>query len=332
MQTGSLGRSGLPVTRIGIGMAALGRPGYINLGHADDLKHDYDEVSMEQHAHDVLDAAYDAGIRYYDVARSYGLAEQFLASWLDKRQFLPGDISVGSKWGYKYTARWQVEADVHEVKEHSLPNLQKQWGETLSHVGVHLGLYQIHSATLQSGVLENVGVLNELARIKREMGIPIGLSLSGAGQAATLEKALSVRIDGEPLFGAVQATWNLLERSAGNMLQAAHNSGMGVIIKEVLANGRLTPRNDTPQFAEQFALLSQQAQRLNTTVDALAIAAALANDWADVVLSGAARIDHLQANVAALAVAWDEEAAAALAPLAEDSEAYWATRAQLAWN
>lgn len=37
MQRRSLGKSGLRVTPIGLGLAALGRPGYINLGHADDL-------------------------------------------------------------------------------------------------------------------------------------------------------------------------------------------------------------------------------------------------------------------------------------------------------
>jgi len=68
------------VTRLGLGLATLGRPGYINLGHADDLNKNYDIVSMEEHAHTILDAAWAAGIRYYDVARSYGQAEVFLGS------------------------------------------------------------------------------------------------------------------------------------------------------------------------------------------------------------------------------------------------------------
>jgi aryl-alcohol dehydrogenase-like predicted oxidoreductase len=79
-------------------------------------------------------------------------------------------------------------------------------------------------------------------------------------------------------------------------------------------------------------LLAQQAARLQTTVDALALAAVLAQPWVDVVLSGATTVEQLQSNVAAPYVAWDAEAAAALAILAESPSVYWRTRSQLAWN
>jgi aryl-alcohol dehydrogenase-like predicted oxidoreductase len=55
-----------------------------------------------------------------------------------------------------------------------------------------------------------------------------------------------MRVDGVRLFDAVQATWNLLEPSAGPALAEAHAAGLGVIVKEALANGRLTDRNDDP--------------------------------------------------------------------------------------
>ena len=119
MEQNSLGESGLSVTRMGLGLAALGRPGYINLGHAADLKREYEVPVMEQHAHDVLDAAWEAGIRYFDAARSYGRAEAFLSSWLSERHISPESVTVGSKWGYTYTASWQVTAEHHEIKEHS---------------------------------------------------------------------------------------------------------------------------------------------------------------------------------------------------------------------
>ena len=77
-----LGKTGLAVSRIGLGLAALGRPGYITLGHAADLAGETDVEAMRAHAHAVLDAAWDAGVRYFDAARSYGLAEEFLGSWL----------------------------------------------------------------------------------------------------------------------------------------------------------------------------------------------------------------------------------------------------------
>ncbi|RMD96588.1 MAG: aldo/keto reductase, partial [Bacteroidetes bacterium] len=144
-----LGKSGVLVTPIGLGLAALGRPGYINLGHGDDLNHHYAVAAMEAQAHLVLDAAWEAGIRYFDAARSYGKAEEFLGSWLAKREIGTTAVTVGSKWGYTYTADWQVNVppgQKHEVKEHSLPVLQRQIQESRAALGSHLDLYQIHSA------------------------------------------------------------------------------------------------------------------------------------------------------------------------------------------
>jgi len=134
------------------------------------------------------------------------------------------------------------------------------------------------------------------------------------------------------VFGAVQATWSLLEPSAGEALAEARAAGMGVVVKEALANGRLTQRNADPASEPRLALLRAEAERLGTTVDALALAAALARPWADVVLSGAATAEHLRSNVAALDAAWDDEAERRLAALAEEPEAFWAERGRLPWT
>ena len=331
MEKRQLGKNGLTVSAIGLGLAALGRPGYINLGHSRDLPDDYTVAAMEAHAHAVLDAAWAAGICYFDAARSYGRAEHFLSSWLTTRSIRPDTVTIGSKWGYTYTAGWQVEAEEHEVKEHSLPVFRRQIQESRALLGPHLDLYQIHSATLASGVLDNQEVLRELARLRDE-GLKIGLTLSGENQAQTLQKAMDIQFGGQRLFASVQATWNLLEQSAGATLSQAYEAGMGIIVKEALANGRLTPRNDDPAFAAKRALLEEVAAARGTTVDALALAAVLAQPWASVVLSGAATVEQLHANLAALQVEWDESTAQRLRPLLEPPHEYWATRSQLAWN
>ena len=330
MMTTHLGRTGLPVSRIGVGLAALGRPGYINLNHAEDLGRDYDPAAMQARTNEVLDAAWAAGVRYFDAARSYGRAEQFLATWLERRAIDPDAVAIGSKWGYTYTAEWRVEADRHEVKDHSLATLERQLAESRGWLGAHLDLYQIHSATLESGVLENAGVLERLARV-REQGVAVGLSLSGPRQAETLRVAMRTRVGRVPLFDTVQATWNLLEPSVGPALREAHAAGMGVIVKEALANGRLTERNAAPDFAAR-SRLAAVARRLSCTIDQLALAAVLAQPWVDVVLSGAARVDHLHANLGALAMRWDDAAAEALRGIAEPPAGYWETRGRLAWN
>ena len=212
-----------------------------------------------------------------------------------------------------------------------MPVLQRQWQETQTHLGDYLNLYQIHSATLDSGVLTNTEVLNELARLKAS-GVTIGLSLSGTGQSQTLLQAMAVTIDGVRLFDAVQVTWNILEPSTGETLAQAHREGMGIIIKEALANGRLTERNNHADFAETKATLQTVATAHNTTIDALALACVLRLPWVSVVLSGAAREEHLRANLAALQVSLEDSSLTQLMTLSEPSEVYWQTRSGLSWN
>ena len=332
MKMTTLGDSGLSVSRIGLGLAALGRPGYINLGHSGDLGPGHDVAAMEARAAAVLDLAWTRGVRYFDAARSYGRAEAFLAAWLGSGGIEPGPVAIGSKWGYTYTADWKVEADRHEVKDHSLATLRRQVLETREILGSHVDLYQIHSATLESGVLDDRAVLGELARLRAEAGWKVGLSTTGPRQGATIRKALAIEVDGVRLFDSVQATWNLLEPSTGPALAEAREAGLGVIVKEAMANGRLTDRNDDPAFAPRRAALEAEADRLGTTFDALALAAALARPWADVVLSGASTGDQLRSNLEGPAVPWDDQAEETLRALAEAPEGYWATRARLPWN
>jgi aryl-alcohol dehydrogenase-like predicted oxidoreductase len=315
-----LGKTSLDVSRMGLGLAALGRPGYINLGHAGDLAGETDVDRLRGRAHEVLDAALAGGVSYFDAARSYGRAEEFLGSWLSDRGLRRGDVSVGSKWGYTYTADWRVGAEVNEVKDLTIDTLRRQEDETRGYLGDWLGLYQIHSATLDSGVLEDRAILDELARLRVQEGWFTGLTVTGPRQADTVSRALQTGA-----FDCVQATWNLMDQSAGEALAAAHAAGLGVIIKEGVANGRLTDRGDAP-------LLGEVAAGLGVAPDALALACVLAQPWVDVVLSGASTVAMLESNLGAVQIEVDGGTLDRLAGLAEDPEEYWERRSELAWN
>lgn len=301
---------------LGLGLAALGRPGYMTLQH----QHDFASVepeAMQAQAHQVLDAAYSGGIRHFDVARSYGRAESFVRSWLTSRG--QEDVVVSSKWGYRYTADWQPSADVHEVKDHSLSHLEKQLAESKAILGDALKVYQVHSATLESGVLSDAAVLDRLARLRDE-GVAVGLSVTGPRQPEIIDTAIAIDRGGRRLFDWVQATWNVLEPSAGPALSRAHARGLHTIAKEGVANGLLTIRGQLPAW---IALAREQ----NVAPDALALSVALAQPFLDMVLSGAATVKQLRSNLAATRVPAVDVSALAMTP-----EAYWAARSKLAWT
>ncbi len=318
MEMRTLGRTGLRVSRVGLGLAALGRPAYINMGHGVDLQGRRDPAVLERHTHHMLDLALKSGIRYFDAARSYGRAEEFLARWIDGQEGTLHDIVVGSKWGYTYVGEWKVDAAVHEVKDLSLRTLDRQFHESLELLHDHLDIYQIHSATEDSGVLDDADVLHRLGEL-REEGLIIGLTTSGPFQARTIRRAVEIEFSGTPLFGTVQATWNVLEPSAGTALAEAHAAGCGVIVKEALANGRLTSPQSRAAMSLQHAIHDRPR-------DAAALRAALDQPWADIVLSGASTEDQLRDNLHA----FDTEPVD-LSHLAEPAEEYWTRRAMLSW-
>ncbi|MBL9039813.1 MAG: aldo/keto reductase [Archangium sp.] len=296
---------------LGLGLAALGRPGYMTLGHGGDVA-DASVEGLQGQTHRVLDAAYAGGVRHVDVARSYGRGEAFLRAWLEARGHR--DVFISSKWGYRYTAGWKQLAAVHEVKDLSAAHLDAQVAESRAALGPWLKLYQAHSVTLESGMLTDRDVLRRLDAL-RAGGLAMGLSVTGAEQPKTIRAALELGV-----FDWVQATWNVLEPSAEDALAAAKARGLRVIVKEALANGRLTSRGDVPD-------LLRAAREADTTADALALAAALRQPWADVVLSGASTVEQLQSNLAARAVTAPE-----LGAFREAPEAYWSRRATLPWT
>ena len=310
---------GTPTAVLGLGLAAIGRPAYITPGRDRDLPADRSPAALAARAAELLDAAAALGIGYVDAARSYGRAEEFLASWLRGRERVP---FVASKWGYRYTGGWRTDADQHEVKEHTAAAFERQHRETTELLGPWLRLSQVHSLTLDSPLWEDRPLLRRLAEV-RAGGTEIGFSTSGPEQAAAVRRGLGLTVDGRPLFSSVQSTWNLLETSAGGALAEAHAAGLRVVVKEGVANGRLTDSG-----GPAGSPLAAAAREHGVGVDALALGAALAQPWCDVVLSGAVTVAQLTSNADAPRVA-GLDVGGLVEP--QDPEDYWGTRSRLPW-
>ncbi|NEA47858.1 aldo/keto reductase [Streptomyces sp. SID10815] len=312
-----------PTCHLGLGLAAVGRPGYINLGRDRDLPADRTVDALRARTRELLDAAYAQGVRYLDAARSYGRSEEFLADWLRARPDVD-DVVIGSKWGYTYTADWRTDAERHEVKDHGLATYERQRAESAALLGDRLDLYQIHSVTPDSPALTDEDLHARLAEAAAQ-GVTVGFSTSGPAQADAVRAALAVTVDGAPLFRTVQSTYNALETSAGPALAEAHDAGLTVIVKEGMANGRLAG----PAAPEALRAVARET---GLGCDAVALALILRRPWAGVVLSGAATLDQLASNLHAAAVDLDDDQAARLDALAEEPRAYWERRGQLPWQ
>jgi len=311
-----------------LGLAAIGRPEYIN------VRQDADGDKSEQHyrnnAFKMLDFAYKQGIRHFDTAPSYGKGEEFLQQWYQQNPYK--DLKFSTKWGYTYVANWDLGYNKpHEVKEHSLKKLLEQWSVS-RHLLPALKVYQIHSATFESGVLENSEVLHQLYEIKKETGLKIGISASGERQGEIVDFASQIKIKNEPLFESFQVTYNILETSTHEVLAGLINKGKTVIIKEALANGRVFKNDDYAHYEGLYNDLERLSIKYKAPIDAIALRFVIDYLQPGIVLSGASNTHQLAENIKALDFKLDNKELISLRQHAVDSNFYWNERKKLDWN
>lgn len=313
--------------KLGLGTAALGRPQYINIRTKNIQKTDLD--AFRKHSFSVLEEAYALGMRYFDTAPGYGLAEALVLEWLQTKN--DPTIEIATKWGYTYTANFDKNAIIHEVKEHSLAKLNAQW-DFSKQLLPYLKVYQIHSATIETGVLENFKVLERLASLKKEHNLKIGLTTTGANQAEVIKKALNITVDGASLFDLFQVTYNFLDQSILKVSEELIQENKSIVIKEALANGRVFRNESYPHYNKMYEVLESISKKHNVGVDAISLKYCKQTIPNSIVLSGASTIRQLQENLKADTFMLSSQDLALLDAFKTPAHYYWSERKKLTWN
>ena len=313
--------------KLGLGTAALGRPQYINIRTKNIQKTDL--ATFRKHSFSVLEEAYALGVRYFDTAPGYGLAEALILEWLQTKN--DPTIEIATKWGYTYTANFDKNAIIHEVKEHSLAKLNAQW-DFSKQLLPYLKVYQIHSATIETGVLENSKVLERLASLKKEHNLKIGLTTTGTNQAEVIKKALNITVDGASLFDLFQVTYNFLDQSLLEISEELIHENKSIVIKEALANGRVFRNESYPHYNKMYEVLEGISKKHNVGVDAISLKYCEQTIPNSIVLSGASTIRQLQENLKADTFMLSSQDLALLDAFKTPAHYYWSERKKLTWN
>jgi aryl-alcohol dehydrogenase-like predicted oxidoreductase len=312
---------------IGLGTAAIGRPHYINIRQ--EAVAAFDLATFKSNGIAVLEMAYQQGIRYFDTAPNYGIAEELVLNWAKAKA--DKTIEIATKWGYSYTANFDINAEVHEVKSHRLDNLNRQWKFSKGLLP-NLSTYQIHSATFETKVLENKAILNRLADLKAEHNLKIAITTTGDNQVEVLKKAMEVMGNGSGLFDAFQVTYNIFDQSIATIVADLKAANKRLIIKEAMANGRVFPNVGFPNYKEIYTVLSQLANKYNVGVDAIAIRFIADTIQPFKVLSGAAISEHLIGNLSANDFELTNKEIELLKSFAVEPNVYWKERKKLGWS
>jgi aryl-alcohol dehydrogenase-like predicted oxidoreductase len=307
------GASGLVVSSVGLGCNNFG------------MRID-DDASRA-----VVDAAFDAGITFFDTADIYGggQSEEFLGAALTGRR---DEAVIATKFGAP-TGKGPYRSGgsrryVHAACEASLRRLGTDY----------IDLYYLHYPDAQTPIEETLSALDDLVR----QGKVRYVASSNFASWQVVEAELVARARGTERFVACQVEWNLLQRDVEReVVPVCRRYGVGILPYFPLASGLLTgkyrrgeafPEGSRLDAMPYFASVATDANF--DTVDRLEAVARdagrglvdLAMSWlageagVSSVLVGATRPEQVKANVAA--AEWQlspDELAAVAAALTPES-------------
>ena len=237
-----LGRTGLRVSAIGVGTAALG----MEYGIAPP------EVSRRpgrSEALAVLRLAARAGINLFDTAPGYGESEELLGEALEEfpRCYIATKISVRSLQGGRLP-RSRIRSAVQHSLEKSLLRLRREV----------LDILQIHNATLD--LLEDSEVLDALLATRQQGKVRfLGASVYTEAEALAAIEA--------GLLDVLQVPYNILDQTmAEQVFPSAQRAGIGIIVRSALLKGLLTC--SAKYFPPELAPLRQAAEQARSALSA----------------------------------------------------------------
>ncbi|WP_428386863.1 aldo/keto reductase [Mucisphaera sp.] len=211
-----LGSTGLEVTPVGFGAFKIGRNQSIKYQHGYALP-------TEEASATLLSSVLDLGINHIDTAPAYGLSEERIGRALQHRR---DEFILSTKVGENFEAGqstydFSYNAVTASV-ERSLQRLKTD----------RLDLVLIHSDGRDREILESSGAPKALDDLKQRGDVhAVGLSgktIEGFERAMDWADVLMVEYHAD-------------DPSMSDVIQQAHDRGLGVLIKKGLASGRLDP-------------------------------------------------------------------------------------------
>ncbi len=298
MQYRRLGSAGMQVSAVALG-------GWINFG----------EGKMgEENARQIVEAAYEQGINFYDLADVYerGEAERQMGGVL--KRYPRNTLVISSK------LYWQMSDDVNDrglSRKHIMESIDRSLERLQTD---YLDIYFCHRYDEHTPLLETARAMSDL--IQRGKILYWGTSEWSGAQLAEAT-ALCERYGLYPPQSE-QPQYSMLyrERVETEILPVTEPRGIGLVVWSPLAQGMLTGKYDeglpegsrfakdkymrdrimTDENVEKVRALKPIADELGITRSQLALAWALRQPGVSSVITGATQPDQVRENVAAAEV------------------------------
>ena len=267
MEKNTLGRTGLKVSKLGLGLAHIG--GF----------HENDFYMVAN----LVNKAIDLGINFFDTAAVYGNSERYLGQILKGNR---GKVLIATKCGdWKENFDWSAKTLINQI-ETSLKRLQTDY----------IDLLQVHSCP--SEILESTDIFGVLEKAKRSGKVKF-IGYSGDNKAAKIATLSGV-------FDTLQTSFNVVDQTASsNLFPICKKLNIGVIIKRPLMNGAWDGSLDRVNTTSKFMSMHERVNILQKdgpihgyqdSPHELALKFAASQKEVNVILTGTTKISHITQN------------------------------------
>lgn len=274
MEKVSLGKTGLEVTRLGVGLSEIGS------------ELTFDEVEQ---AGALLNAALDRGVNFLDTAACYGISEELI-----------GMTVAGRREEYVLASKAGHIRDDYQGEEWSYQTVADSVDRSLVRMKVeYIDILQLHSCSIE--VLERGDAIRALEDAKAAGKIG-HVSYSGDNEAAHWA------VD-SGRFDTLQTSLNLTEQGArtSGLLAKAQERGVGVIVKRPIGGatwsrakqGVEPPRNYDREYYDRARAMAELGDLPEEPSDAvlLALGFTLAHPEVGVAIVGTKSPSHMESNL-----------------------------------
>jgi aryl-alcohol dehydrogenase-like predicted oxidoreductase len=283
LPTATLGRTGLPVTRLGYGAMEVRGP-RIRSGRR---LHDWSGRPVtEAQAGTILNAVLDAGINYIDTANCYGRSEAFIGKFLSHRrdEFYLATKCGCSVMGHVWMCGYRVIGHVWTRR-----NLFRGLHESLERMKTdYVDVIQLHNPSVEQ--VEQGDLVAALQEMKAQGKVRwIGCSSTLPDIATFIERGW---------FDTYQIPYSGLERTHEQVITRASDSGAGTIIRGGVARGEPGEGHGADERWQKFeAARLDELRSEGETRTAFLLRFVLSHPDIDTTIVGTLDPKHLQENV-----------------------------------
>lgn len=269
MEVRTLGRTGLEISRLGLGCSWIGFK--LSLGE------------VEQ-AGNVLNAALDAGINFLDTSPCYNDSEELIGRTIAHRR---DEYILATKCGHAVRdykgPNWTADLVTHSI-DRSLRDMKTDY----------LDIVQLHSCGVD--VLEKGEVIEALLDAQKA-GKTRFVGYSGDNEAAKWA------ID-SGIFDTLQTSYNVTDQRARTRLfKAAKARKMGIIAKRPIANGvwgrTASPAVEADEYFRRYKIMAGRGAIPEAPDDPLLLALGFvfSHSEIDTIIVGTHNPSHMRANL-----------------------------------